>query len=396
MNGMNLRNIFLRHVAQTSPEPMGLEITASDGLYLIAKDGKRYMDLISGIGVSVLGHQHPAVVEAVKKQADQYMHTLVYGEFILSPQVLYAQKLTEQLDDKLNSVYFVNSGAEATEGAIKLAKRYTGRTEIVCCTQSYHGSTTGAMALNSDEYFTHAYRPLMPGVRYIRFDEVEDLELITSQTAAVIIEPVQAERGVYAPSENYLKELRKRTEETGTLLIFDEIQTGFGRTGALFAHQKYEVVPDIMLIAKGMGGGMPIGAFVSDREIMQAFTNNPVLGHLTTFGGHPVNCAAALATLETLLKSGLIDEVAEKEKILNQQLPHHRIVEVRTAGLWAAIQVESSDILHEVIARCLDAGLILDWFLFDEKSIRMAPPLTITKEELMEVCNTIVGILDKV
>lgn len=391
---MNLRNIFLRHVAQTSPEPMGLEIKAAEGLYLIDKDGKRYMDLISGIGVSVLGHQHPVVVQAIKDQVDRYMHTLVYGEFILSPQVRYAQKLTAQLDDSLNSVYFVNSGAEATEGAIKLARRYTGKPEIVSCVDSYHGSTTGAMALNSHEYFTQAYRPLMPGVRHIRFNEIQDLDRITTDTAAVIVEPVQAERGIYIPAGDYLQQLRRRTRETSTMLVFDEIQTGFGRTGALFAHQKYDVVPDIMLIAKGMGGGMPIGAFVSDREMMQVFTKNPVLGHLTTFGGHPVNCAAALATLETLLDSDLIATVPDKEHILKTRLVHERIQELRTAGLWAAIEVESAEILHAVIARCLEAGLIVDWFLFDEKSIRLAPPLTITEEELHEVCGTIVEILD--
>lgn len=395
-NGMNLRNIFLRHVAQTSPEPMGLEISEAEGLYLIDKSGKKFMDLISGIGVSVLGHQHPAVVKAVKDQVDRYMHTLVYGEFILSPQVLYAQRLTQQLDDSLDCVYFVNSGAEATEGAMKLARRYTGRAEVISCYLSYHGSTTGAMALNSDHYFTRPYRPFMTGIRHIRFNEREDLGMITEDTAAVIIEPVQAERGIYVPDDKYLHRLRQRTRETGTLLVFDEIQTGFGRTGHLFAHQKYGIIPDIMLIAKGMGGGMPIGAFISAREIMQSFTHSPVLGHLTTFGGHPVNCAAALATLETLLDSGLIKEVAEKERILRSKLVHKRIIALRTAGLWAAIEVESSAILHSIIAQCRESGLILDWFLFNEKSLRLAPPLIITREELDMVCDQILAILDKI
>ncbi len=396
MQGMNLRELFLRHVAQTSPAPMGLEIRKAGGLYLTDRDGKSYMDLISGIGVSVLGHQHPAVVKAVRDQVDRYMHTLVYGEFILSPQVRYAQKLTDQLDPFLDSVYFVNSGAEATEGAIKLARRFTRRTEIISCFLSYHGSTTGAMALNSDSYFTEAYRPLLPDVRHIRFNHKSDLDLITDKTAAVVIEPVQAERGVYVPDQDYLKQLRQRTRETSTLLIFDEIQTGFGRTGSLFAHQKYGVVPDVMLIAKGMGGGMPIGAFVSNREIMGVFTHDPVLGHLTTFGGHPVNCAAALATLETLLAGDLIDAVTEKEEILRTLLIHPRIKQLRTAGLWAAIEVESADILHRTIAACLEAGMILDWFLFNEKSIRLAPPLTITSEELKSVCRRIVKVLDEV
>lgn len=392
---MNLRNLFLRHIAQTSPEPMGLEIVSSEGLYLTDASGKKYMDLISGIGVSALGHQHPEVVKAVQEQASQYMHTLVYGEFILSPQVNYAKRLTEQLDPSLNSIYFVNSGTEATEGAIKLARRYTGRPDIVSCYQSYHGSTTGSMALNSDSYFTDAYRPLMPGVKHIAFNDTNDFDLIDENTAAVIIEPVQAERGIYAPDPDYLQKLRNKTRETGTLLIFDEIQTGFGRTGELFAHQKYNTVPDILLIAKGMGGGMPIGAFISDREIMQSFTHNPVLGHLTTFGGHPVNCAAALATLNVLLSSEYINEVKTKEALLIERLVHPRIIELRTAGLWAAIELESPEVMHAVLGECLQAGLILDWFLFNEKSIRLAPPLTITTEELDNVSNQILKILDQ-
>lgn len=393
---MNLRKLFLTHVAQTSPEPMGLEIQDASGVYLYDQHGKKYMDLISGIGVSVLGHQHPAVVEAVQGQAEKYMHTLVYGEFILSPQVQYAHRLTEQLDPSLNSVYFVNSGAEATEGAIKLARRYTGRPDVISCYQSYHGSTTGAMALNSDRYFTQPYRPFMPGVKHIHFNSKSDLKKITDKTAAVIVEPVQAERGVYVPEDAYLKALRERTNETGTLLIFDEIQTGFGRTGYLFAHQKYGVVPDIMLIAKGMGGGMPIGAFISDQTIMQSFAENPVLGHLTTFGGHPVNCAAALATLEVLLDEELIQAVESKEEMLKAKFAHPRVKELRTAGLWAAIEVESAEVLHTIIARCLEVGLIVDWFLFNEKSIRLAPPLTITNDELSKACDKIIRILNEI
>jgi len=392
---MNLRKFFLTHIAQTSPAPMGLEIVKADGLYLYDKTGKKYLDMISGIGVSVLGHQHPAVVEAVHAQTDQYMHTLVYGEFVLSPQVRYAKLLTDQLDPKLNSVYFVNSGAEAVEGAIKLAKRFTGRPEIISCHLSYHGSTTGAMSLNSDTYFTMPYRPMMPGIRHITFDNPEDLDKIDEQTAAVIIEPVQAERGIYAPSEGYLRLLREKTRATGTLLIFDEIQTGFGRTGHLFAHHKYSVTPDIILIAKGMGGGMPIGAFISDRDIMQVFTYQPVLGHLTTFGGHPVNSAAALATLEVLLKENYITEVSKKEKLLRQKLIHSKIKELRTAGLWAAVEFSNSEQMHQVIRMALERGIILDWFLFNEKSLRIAPPLTITYRESQNVCDQIIDILDQ-
>lgn len=392
---MNLRKHFLSHIAQTSPAPMGLEIIKAEGLYLFDKYGKKYLDMISGIGVSVLGHQHPAVVQAVHEQTDRYMHTLVYGEFVLSPQVRYAKLLTDQLDPKLNSVYFVNSGAEAVEGAIKLAKRYTGRPNIISCHLSYHGSTTGAMSLNSDTYFTMPYRPMMPGVRHIHFDDPEELNKIDKNTAAVIIEPVQAERGIYAPSENFLRLLRDKTKETGTLLIFDEIQTGFGRTGHLFAHQKYSVTPDILLTAKGMGGGMPIGAFISDRDIMQVFTYQPVLGHLTTFGGHPVNSAAALATLEVLLNENYIDEVYEKEKLLQKKLIHPKIKDLRTAGLWAAVEFDTPEQMHRVIKKALEQGIILDWFLFNEKSLRIAPPLIITSQELEDVCDRILSILDQ-
>src|SRR5690606_13084726 len=282
---------------------------------MIDKNGTNYLGLFSGLGFSILGYQHPAVERAVKDEAGRYMYTLVYGEFILSLEVLSTEILTQQLDAALNSDSLLKSGAEATEGAIKLARRFTGRHEIVSCYQAYHGSTTGAMALNSDHYFTRPYRPLMPGVRHIHFNNAADLDTITENTAVVIVEPVQAERGVYIPDDEYLMLLRQRTKETGTLLCFDEIQTGFGRTGYLFAHQKYGVVPDIILLAKGMGGGMPIGAFISDQKLMDAFTHHPVLGHITTFGGHPVNCAAALATLETLLNSHLIEEVPEKENI---------------------------------------------------------------------------------
>lgn len=392
---MSLRKLFLNHVAQTSPAPMGLEVVGTDGLYLIDHSGKRYIDMISGIGVSSIGHNHPEVVRAVQEQAASYMHTLVYGEFILSPQVKYAEKLTTLLPEKLNSVYFVNSGAEATEGAIKLARRYTKKPNIISCYQSYHGSTTGAMALNSEEYFHQPFQPLMPGVDHIRFNHVDDLALINGDTAAVIIEPVQAERGIYTPNPGYLRALRERTDATGTLLVFDEIQTGFGRTGSLFACQKYGVVPDIMLIAKGMGGGMPLGAFISDRKIMNVFTHDPVLGHITTFGGHPVNCAAALATLNVLTSNNYISDVEEKEKILVQKLKHPQIKQLRTAGLWAAMELKDEDTMHKVVSAGLEKGIIIDWFLFNSRSIRIAPPLIISNDQLTEVCDIIIDILDE-
>lgn len=379
---MSMRSHFLQHIAQTSPSPMGLQIDRSEGMYLWDTTGKKYMDMISGIGVSSLGHQHPAVVSAVKNQVDRYMHTLVYGEFILQPQVDYAKKLTALLPESLNAIYFVNSGAEAVEGALKLAKRYTGRPNIVSCFQSYHGSTTGAMALNSEAYFHQNYRPLMPGVQHMRMNEVSDLDCITEQTAAVVIEPIQAERGVFSANKAFLQAVRAKTKEVGALLIFDEIQTGFGRTGFLFAFQKFGVTPDILLVAKGMGGGMPIGGFISDQKILQVFTENPVLGHITTFGGHPVNCAAALATLEVLTSGDLISSVAAKAAVMKSMLDHDKIVDLRVEGLWAAVEFESAETMFKIVEIGLQKGYIYDWFLFNDKAIRIAPPLIITMEEL--------------
>ncbi|GAA5219434.1 aspartate aminotransferase family protein [Membranihabitans marinus] len=393
---MNFRSLFLKHLAQTSPEPMGLEIVKSKGLYLWDRDHKRYADMISGIGVSSIGHQHPAVVAAVKDQVDQYMHTLVYGEFVLEPQVRYAKKLTDMLHPSLNSIYLVNSGAEATEAGLKLAKRYTGRPKIVSCFESYHGSTTGAMALNSDAYFHRPYRPLMPGVSHIHFNDLADLKIIDEFTAAVVVEPVQAERGLYPPDPGYLEALRRRCSEVGALLIMDEIQTGFGRTGRLFAHQKYDVVPDIMLIAKGMGGGMPIGGMVADKKLMDVFSHDPVLGHITTFGGHPVTCAAALATLNVLLKEDYIDSVQSKEAYIRKVMHHDKIKELRTAGLWAAIELYSEAEMHSVVKKGLERGYIYDWFLFNAQSVRIAPPLNITMEELETACLHLLEILDEI
>ena len=385
----NLRQLFLQHVAQTSPSPLMLEVEHAEGMYLYDPEGKAYLDLIAGIGVSGLGHRHPAVVEAAKAQLDKYLHTLVYGEFVLAPQVQLAELLARCLPDPLDSVYFVNSGTEATEGAMKLAKRYTGRYEIVACKKAYHGSTQGAASLMWPRDFTQGYHPLLPGIRHIEYNCEWCLQQITEKTAAVIMETVQGEWGIRPPVEGYLQKVRERCNEVGALLIFDEIQAGYGRTGSLFAFEQYGVVPDILLLAKGMGGGMPIGAFVASRAVMSALSDNPILGHITTFGGHPVSCAAALATLKALLESDLIQQVKAKEQLFLELLQHPAIVEVRSAGLWMAVELESFEVVQAVIGHCLEKGLITDWFLFNSCSLRIAPPLIITEEQIRWACGVI-------
>lgn len=388
---MNHRQLFLQHVAQTSTAPLMLEIARSEGMYLYDPSGKKYLDLIAGIGVSGLGHRHPQVVAAAKKQMDAYLHTLVYGEFVLAPQVQLAELLTQQLPPPLDSVYFVNSGTEATEGAMKLAKRYTGRTEIIACRKAYHGSTQGAASLMDPTDFTQAFFPLLPGIRHIDFNCDWCLRSITEKTAAVVIETVQGEWGVRPPRPDYLKSLRDRCTQTGTLLIFDEIQAGYGRTGTLFAFEQFGVIPDILLLAKGMGGGMPIGAFVSPRSIMQSLTERPVLGHITTFGGHPVSCAAGLATLQTLLETDLIAQVSRKEALFHELLVHPEIHEVRSAGLLMAVQMRDFPFVKSVIDYCLQHGLITDWFLFNSSALRIAPPLIIEEEEIKWACQIILN-----
>ncbi len=391
----NLRQVFLSHLAQTSEFPMLLEIERGEGIYLYDPQGKAYIDLIAGIGVSALGHCHPAVVAAIREQSERYLHTMVYGEYLLSPQVNLAKALTELLPDSLDSVYLVNSGTEATEGAMKLAKRYTGRAEIISCYKAYHGSTQGSASLMSDDYFTRPYRPLLPNIQHIEFNCDFCLNKITEKTAAVIIETVQAEWGIRKPINNYLRKLRDRCTETGTLLIFDEIQAGYGRTGSFFAFEQYEVVPDVLLLAKGMGGGMPIGAFVANQQVMKVFSNNPLLGHITTFGGHPVSCAAALATLKFIQSSGIIDSVKSKEQLFLEKLVHPEIRQVRSAGLWLAVELDSFEKVQKVIKVCLEKGLITDWFLFNDRSIRIAPPLIITEAEIEKSCEILLAGLDE-
>ncbi len=383
------RQLFLQHNAQTSTTPLLLEFVRAKGIYLFDSDGKKYMDLIAGIGVSNVGHCHDDVVNAVKQQAETYMHLMVYGEFVQSPQVNFAKALADVLPSQLNCTYFVSSGSEAVEGAMKLAKRYTNRTAIIAFKNSYHGSTHGALSLMGNEDFKQAYRPLLPDITFINFNHLPDLDKITANTAAVFVETIQGEAGVRVPSKAYLQQLRNKCIETGTLLIFDEIQCGFGRTGTLFGFEDFEVIPDVLLLAKGIGGGMPIGAFISSKEIMSVLAENPILGHITTFGGHPVSCAAGLATLNAILKENLVAEVNAKGELFKSLLQHPSIKEVRGKGLMLAVEFDSYETNKSIIDGCIADGIITDWFLHCSNSMRIAPPLIITEEEIREACKVI-------
>lgn len=386
---MDSKSVFLNHLAQTSPFPLQIEVAKAEGTHIIDVSGKSYLDFISGIAVTNIGHRHPHVVNAIKKQLDKYMHVMAYGEFIQTPQNKLAEKLTSLLPPQLNSCYFVNSGAEAIEGALKLAKRVTGRTGIVSCKKSYHGSTHGALSVSGNEVKKYAFRPLLPDVHFMQFNKVEDLDMITKQTACVIIEPIQGDAGVRIPDLSYMKALRERCNEMGALLIFDEIQTGFGRTGTLFCFEQMGVTPDILTVAKAMGGGMPMGGFISSKENMNLFTHNPMLGHITTFGGHPINCAAALANLEVIEQENLLDSAEEKGALIESLLSHPKIVEVRRRGLMFAVEFESAELVAQIVNKCLESGLITFWFLSCPESFRLAPPLTITKQEIKEGCEII-------
>ncbi|MFM2267954.1 MAG: hypothetical protein RL757_1395 [Bacteroidota bacterium] len=397
------RQLFLQHLAQTSQTPLAVEIDHAEGCWLFPTPsenapilGGGILDLIAGIGVSAVGHRHPKVLAAIELQLKKYLHTMVYGEFVLSPQVELATLLAKHLPPSLDSVYLTNSGTEAVEAAMKLAKRLTNRSEIVAMKNAYHGSTHGAMSLNSDDYFTQNYRPLLPDIRHLTFDCEFCLQQITPKTAAVVVETVQAEAGIFPPSKNYMKALRARCTEVGALLILDEIQVGMGRTGTLWAFEQEEIVPDILLLAKGLGGGMPIGAMIASRERTQAFAQNPILGHITTFGGHPVSAAAATATLKILTESDLIEKVKEKEQLFLSLLKHKRIKTVRSRGLFIGVELENFDILWRVIELCLQRGVLTDWFLFNNKTMRIAPPLTISESEIRFACGIILGALDEI
>ncbi len=390
------REIFYQKIAQTTSSPIGLEIEKAQGCYMYSPDGKRYIDLISGVAVSNVGHCHPKVVEAVQEQTSKYMHLMVYGEYIQSPQVQYADMLTSLLPESLNNIYYVNSGSEAVEGALKLAKRYTGRGEIIHTTNAYHGSTHGAISIMGNEEFRYAFRPLLPGTRAIRFNNFDDLQYITTQTACVILDPLQSENGLMIPAEGYMEELRKRCTATGTLLIFDEVQTGFGRTGSMFYLNK-TVVPDILVIAKAMGGGMPIGAFVSSKEIMNSLTYNPILGHITTFGGHPVSCAAALASLKVIVDEKLWENAEEKGKRFEDALKHNnKLTGIRRQGLFLACDLETEEVYWKLLNRFIHNGLVTDSFLYKLNSFRIAPPLTISSAETDQAIELIIKSLNEI
>jgi len=391
---MNLRHLFLQHNAQTSGSPLLLEIIKAEGCELIDASGKKYIDLIGGISVANIGHRHKAVIKAIQKQLDAFLHVMVYGEFVQSPQVLYAKALTGSLPDTLSSVYFTNSGAEAVEGAMKLAKKATGRTGIVAFNHSYHGSTQGALSVIGDEYWRNAFRPLLPGVHHLNYNSFEDLISVTDQTACVIAEAVQGEAGIIASQNDWLSALRKRCTETGTLMILDEIQSGFGRTGKLWGFQHFNVTPDILLLGKALGGGMPLGAFIASKELMKELTENPVLGHITTFGGHPVCCAGGLAAFKVLKEENIINQVKQKEDLLKKLLIHPKIKAIRSFGLWMALEFESIEICKNVIEHCINNGVITDWFLFAPHCLRISPPLTISREQIEQSVRIILQALE--
>ena len=391
---LTLRQLFLANNAQTTDFPLLLEFERAEGVYMFDAAGKPYLDLISGIGVSSLGHGNPYVINAIKDQLDKYMHLMVYGEYVQTPQVRFAEKLVSLLPGDLSSVYFVNSGAEAIEGALKLAKRYTGRSDIVACHNSYHGSTHGALSVMGNEAYKQAYRPLLPGVNFIRFNQMDDLKLITEKTACVVIETIQGEAGIRVPDITYMQALRKRCSLTGTLLILDEIQAAFGRTGKLFAFEHFNMQPDILVLAKALGGGMPIGAFIASNKIMSSLKENPILGHITTFGGHPVCCAAGLAALEVLIDEDLAEQVDAKSALFRELLIHPTIKEVRGKGLMLAVELESFELNKKIIDHCIANGIIVDWFLHCSNAMRIAPPLIISHNDIRKACTVIIDALN--
>lgn len=391
-----LRELFFRHIAQTSPSPFGLEINRAEGVFLYGTDGRKILDLVSGVAVSNVGHANREVLDAVVRQVESHMHLMVYGEVIQAPQVEHATLLTSLLPESLNSVYYVNSGSEANEAAIKLAKRVTGRGEIISCYNCYHGSTQGVMSLMTDEELKRSFRPLIPGVSHIRFNSIDDLKSINTRIAAVIVEPVQGEAGIIPPEPGYLEALRKRCDEVGALLIFDEIQTGFGRCGRLFAFQKYGIIPDIITLAKALGGGMPLGALVASGELMEKWQYNPALGHITTFGGHPVSCAAALASLRVLLREGWIDKVEGKSIRFAEKIKKHPAVrEIRSSGLLMAVELGLPGAGERAVRQLLEEDVMTDWFLSSDTAFRIAPPLCISEEEIDLAVEKILRVLDR-
>jgi acetylornithine/N-succinyldiaminopimelate aminotransferase len=388
-------NAFHRHLAQTSPGPLALDVVKAEGCWIHTRDGKRYLDLVAGLAVNNTGHRHPRVIAAIKAQLDQFLHVIPYGEFIQEPQVRYAERLAGLLPSGLDCTYFVNSGTEANEAAMKLAKRITGRTRFVACHRSYHGSTHGSLSITGNEEKKYRNRPLLPDVQFITFNDFDELERIDGACAAMIVETIQGDAGVRLPDPAWLQALRKRCDHTGTLLVFDEVQTGFGRTGKLFAFEHFGVVPDILVLGKALGGGMPMGAFVSSRERMQLLTHDPVLGHITTFGGHPVPCAAGLAALEVLLEEHLPENAQRMGELFKELLVHPAIMEVRGTGLMLAVDLGDADQVQRVVKGCLEQGVLGFWFLSCPTAFRIAPPLVINEEQVRTACAAIKRELDR-
>ena len=388
------RQIFLQHLGQTSEYPNMLEIEKAEGIYMYGPDGRKYTDLVSGVSVSNLGHGHPEVIAAAKEQMDRHMHLMVYGEFIQAPQFRLAQKLAEILPASLDCTYLVNSGSEAIEGALKLAKRYTGRRKTIAFRNAYHGGTAGALSIMGGENFKNAFRPLIPGIELLDFNSFAELDHINREVACVVMEAIQGEGGIILPVEGFLEEVRERCNQSGALLIFDEVQTGMGRTGRMFAFEHTGVIPDILVLAKAFGGGLPLGAFVAKQEMMSVFKTNPVLGHITTFGGHPVSCAAGLASLEVLLREDYIQQSGSKEMIFRQQLVHPAIKEIRGMGLYMAVETGSEKLASSIMQRALEEGIVSDGFLFHPTAFRISPPLIISEEEIKEACGKLLEVID--
>lgn len=393
---MTQRQLFLHHVAQTSDAPLCFEVSKANGVYLYDVQGKKHIDLIGGISVCNVGHGNQHVIEAIKKQVDDYLHVMVYGEVIQSPQVQYATALASRLPSSLQSIYFTNSGSEATEGAMKLAKRVTGRSKMISFKKAYHGSTQGALSVMGSEYWQQAFRPLLPDIFQFQYNSAEVLSHIDEHTACIILEPVQSEAGVLVPDQAWLKAIRTKCDETGCLLIFDEIQTAFGRTGTLFRFEAIDVIPDILLLGKALGGGMPLGAFVSSKSHMDTFTHHPVLGHITTFGGHPVSCAAGLAAWQYLQTSQIVTQVSEHEKLFTSLLKHPSIIQLNSCGLLMALHFDSYETNKKIIDACIAKGVFTDWFLFASNAMRIAPPLTINEEEIRMACDIILEAINEI
>ncbi|MBK6329244.1 MAG: aspartate aminotransferase family protein [Bacteroidetes bacterium] len=393
---MTQRQLFLHHVAQTSDAPLCFEVSKANGVYLYDAQGKKHIDLIGGISVCNVGHGNQHVIEAIKKQVDDYLHVMVYGEVIQSPQVQYATALASRLPSSLQSIYFTNSGSEATEGAMKLAKRVTGRSKMISFKKAYHGSTQGALSVMGSEYWQQAFRPLLPDIFQFQYNSAEVLSHIDEHTACIILEPVQSEAGVLVPDQAWLKAIRTKCDETGCLLIFDEIQTAFGRTSTLFRFEAIDVIPDILLLGKALGGGMPLGAFVSSKSHMDTFTYHPVLGHITTFGGHPVSCAAGLAAWQYLQTSQIVTQVSEHEKLFTSLLKHPSIIQLNSCGLLMALHFDSYETNKKIIDACIAKGVFTDWFLFASNAMRIAPPLTINEEEIRMACDIILEAINEI